>query len=203
MRSVILNIESYGKAGQAKTAQDLQVKEYQKIKNAVDKYKIKKEDFATENFSMNPEYSYDQKSQTNRITGYRVSHMIKITLRKVEDAGEFVDALGTATKPETSGISVQSIQWDSDKKSQAESQAMTDAVKLAQQKAESLAKAAGVKIKRVFHISHHSGSEGGARPMAFRGKSMAFAAESMADSPTTLSGGQIKVRTEVLMQFEF
>lgn len=200
---VILNIESYGKSGQAKMAQDLQAKEYQKIKNAVDKYKIKKEDFTTENFSMNPEYTYDQKTQSNRITGYRVSHSIKVILRKVDDAGEFVDTLGTSAKPETSGISVQSIQWDSDKKAQAESVAMTEAVKLAQQKAESLAKASGVKIKRVFHVAHMSGSEGVVRsPLLGRAKAMSFASESMADSSTTLSGGQIKVRTEVNMQFE-
>ncbi len=198
---VILNLESFGKASTAKQAQDLQAKEYNRIKSVVEKYKIKKDDFTTENFSINPEYVYDQKTQANKITGYRVSHQIKITHKKTDEAGPLIDALTSNSKMDSAGINIQSISWDSDKKSAAESLAMIDAVKSAREKAESLAKAAGVKIKNVYLISHQGSAEPVVRP--FEGarmmKAMAFDSSSAA---TSVSGGQIKVKTEVLMQFE-
>jgi uncharacterized protein len=197
---VILNLESFGKAPTAKAAQELQAKEYNRIKIVTEKYKIKKDDFTTENYSINPEYIYDQKTQNNKITGYRVVHQIKITHHKNDEAGALIDALTSNAKIESSGINIQSISWDSDKKSVAESQAMIDAVKSAKDKAENLAKAAGVKIKNVYLISHNSSADMVIRPqMEGRMKSMAFDSST---ASTSVSGGQIKVKTEVLMQFE-
>ena len=197
---VILNLESFGKASTAKQAQDLQAKEYQRIKIVIEKYKIKKDDFTTENFSINPESVYDQKTQTNKIVGYRVSHQIKVTHKKTDDAGQLIDALTSNSKLDSAGINVQSIAWDSDKKSAAESLAMVDAVQSARDKAESLAKAAGVKIKNVYLISH----QGSAEPVfrAFEGAARIKSMDFGGSASTAVSGGQIKVKTEVLMQFE-
>lgn len=197
---VILNIESFGKAVQAKQAQELQAKEYNRVKSIVEKYKIKKDDFATENYTLNPEYTYDQKTQNNKVTGYRAQHQIKLTVRKADLAGEIIDALTSTAKIDTSGVTVQSISWDSDQRSQAEAQAMVDAVKVAQQKAEVLAKAAGVKIKGIRLISHFSGSDGVVRPMQEMRAMKTMAADYGGN--TSVSGGQIKVKTEVQMQFD-
>jgi len=197
---VILNIESFGKAAQAKQAQELQAKEYNRVKSVMEKYKIKKEDFSTENYTLNPEYTYDQKTQNNKVTGYRAQHQIKLTVRKSELAGEIIDALTSTAKVETSGVTVQSISWDSDQRNQAESQAMIDAVKVAQQKAETLAKAAGVKIKGIRLISHFSGSDAVVRPMTELRSMKAMAADYSGN--TNVSGGQIKVKTDIQMQFD-
>ncbi len=197
---VILNLESFGKAQTAKAAQEYQAKEYNRIKSVIEKYKIKKDDFTTENYSINPEYIYDQKTQNNKITGYRVVHQIKITHHKTDEAGGLIDALTSNAKIESSGINIQSISWDSDKKSAAESLAMIDAVRSAKDKAENLAKAAGVKIKSIYLISHNSSQDSIVRPqLEGRMKSMAFDSSNVS---TSVSGGQIKVKTEVLMQFE-
>lgn len=198
---VVLNIEIFGKSLQAKIAQDHQSKEFNRIKTIVEKYKIKKDDFTTENYSINPEYVYDQKTQQNKISGYRVSHQIKIISKKTDDAGDLVDALTSTSKIESAGVVLQSISWDSDKKSAAEAQAMIDAVKAAQAKADNLAKAAGVKIKNIHLISHQSSAEAAVRPQFDNVRSKSFAL-SDAQASTSLSAGQIKVRTEVLMQFE-
>lgn len=197
---VILNLEIFGKALQAKQAQELQAKEYSRVKAIVEKHKIKKEDFSTENYSLNPEYTYDQKTQTNKVTGYRAQHQIKLTIRKSDSAGEMIDALTSTAKVDSSGVTVQTISWDSDQRQQAESQAMVDAVKVAQQKAETLAKAAGVKMKGIRLISHFSGTDGVVRPMQELRAMKSMAADY--SGSTNVSGGQIKVRTEVQMQFD-
>jgi uncharacterized protein YggE len=196
---VIINLEIFGKSTTAKTAQDLQAKEYNRIKTIVEKFKIKKDHFPTQNFSINPEYTYDQKAQVNKLTGYRVSHQVQITFKKVDDAGQLIDALTSTAKVDAAGVQIQSISWDSDNKSAAESDAMTNAVQAAKDKAEKLAKAAGVKIKNVYLISQTSGSESVAPVFSGHMKAMAMDA---VQSETAVQGGQIKVKSEVLMQFE-
>ncbi len=46
---VIINLELFGKASSAKESQNLQAKEYNRIKSIVEKFKIKKDDFTTQN----------------------------------------------------------------------------------------------------------------------------------------------------------
>ena len=196
---VIINLEIFGKSVAAKAAQDLQAKEYNRIKSIVEKFKIKKDDFITQNFSINPEYTYDPKTQISKLSGYRVSHQVQMTYKKVDDAGQLIDALTSTAKVETAGVQIQSISWDSDKKSPAESEAMIDAVQAAKKKKKKLAKAAGVKIKNVYLISQTSGSESVAP--VFSGNMKAMAMESV-HTATAVQGGQIKVKSEVLMQFE-
>ncbi len=197
---VILQLESWGKASTAKAAQDIQSNQYAKLKNVIEKFKIKKDDFKTESYSVNPDYLWDQKTQKNKITGYRASHQITVTYRKVEDAGGLIDELSSAGKNDLAGgVSVLGTSWDTDKKSVIESSVINDAVRNARSKAEELAKAAGVKIKAVHRISHSTNSFAPPMPRAeFAMKSMS---QDKAES-TELSSGKIKVRVEVQMEFE-
>lgn len=194
---VLVRVESWAKAATAKKAQDQQATQYTQFKNSLDRYKIKKEDVKTEGYSVNPEYTYDQKTQTNRITGYRVTHSVSVVYRKVDDVGQFLDSV-VVSKNETSGIGIQSVSWDYDKKAEVESSAIGDAVKDARAKAEQLAKAAGVKIKAVHKIQHTSYAPPVPQPM-FE-KAMMMRAD--AAPATELSSGQIKVRVDVQMEFE-
>ena len=134
------------------------------------------------------------------MVGFRVMHTLNVTLKKVEDAGAFLDALISDKKTNDSGINVNSIAWDSTLRSATETATLADAVKAAKVKAEEIAKAAGVKITSVSKISH-APSSGGPVPMMrnFGAGMKAMAAES---ASTDLSGGQIKVRVEVTAEYE-
>lgn len=196
---IIVRLDSWAKAASAKKAQEQQATQFAELKTSLGKFKIQKEDIQTEGYSVNPDYTYDQKTQTNRITGYRVSHSISVIYRKVDDAGTFLDSLVTSQK-DTSGISVQSVAWDYDKKAVIESATLGDAVKNARTKAEELARAAGVRIKAVHKIQHTSYAPPVAQPM-YEKAMMRMAADGGAP-PTELSSGQIKVRVDVQMEFE-
>lgn len=194
----ILQIEVWGKGSTAKSAQEIQSKLYEKVKEAVSKFKIAKEDFQTENFSINPDFVYDSKTRSNRIAGYRASHNIKLTYRKVDNAGSLVDALSTSNNVDSGGINIQSVSWDSDKKGTVEAAVISEAVKSARATAEELAKAANVKIKMVHRIQHQS-----SYPQAARAQSFAMSKMISSDAaPTELSTGQIKVHVDVQMEFE-
>lgn len=195
----IFQVEVWGRGATAKAAQAIQVKFYEKVKEAIGKFNIKKEDFKTENFSINPEYVYEPKTQKNKITGYKVSHQIMITYRKVDNAGSLVDALSDS-KDDVGGVNIQGISWDYDKKSVIESVTLAEAVQAARAKAEELAKAAGVKIKGVHHIQQESSS-----PVIRANAELMSASLRMdksAAAPTELSSGQVKIRVDVQMEFE-
>ncbi|MEK2646182.1 SIMPL domain-containing protein [Bdellovibrio sp. BCCA] len=196
---VNLGIEVWSKASTAKQAQQLAASQFKQIKKTFDEYKIKKEDIQTDNYSLNPEYEYDQKSRQNKMTGFRVSQTLTVTLRKVEDAGNFLDSLVSEKKSMDSGTSVNSISWDSDKRAQVETAALGDAVRSAKAKAEEIAKAAGVKVKGVARISHSTGRVG-PQPV-FRNYAMK-SMDATESAPTEVSAGQIKVRVEVTAEYE-
>jgi uncharacterized protein len=194
-----VSLESWAQAPTAIAAQEQQATQYAQIKAAIDKFKIKKEDVQSVGYSVNPEYAYDQKAQVNRITGYRVSHTVTLTYRKIEDAGLFLDAMAFS-KALTAGINVQSVAWDSDKKAAAEMETMGEAVKNARAKANELARAAGTEIRAVHRIQQTSESPPMARPMYAESAMMKMSSD--AGASTALSAGLIKVRVEVQMEFE-
>lgn len=197
---VNLQIEVWSKAATAKLAQETQAVLYEKVKAAVEKFKIKKDDFKTDFFSINPDYVYDQKTRANKITGYRVSHQITIIQRRTQDAGSLIDTLTGSSKGDSGAVSIQNISWDYDKKGTLESQTLAEAVKLARAKAEDLAQAAGVKIKAVHRIQNASFSvdSGNSNKMMF----MQSAEMAPRMAKTELSSGPIKIHVNVDMEFE-
>ncbi len=195
---ILVRLESWAKASVASKAQEQQATQFAKIKSGLEKFRIKKEDIQTEAYSVNPDYVYDQKSQQSKISGYRVSHVVLVIYRKIDDVGSFLDTMVTS-RGETSGISVQNISWDSSKKAEVEVSALAEAVKNARSKAEQLAKAAGVGIKAVHRIQHSSATPPGPQPMLYEA---AMSKMGGAAPQTELSAGQIKIRVDVQMEFE-
>lgn len=196
---VSMNVEVWSKASTAKQAQQLAANQFKQIKKTFDEFKIKKEDIQTDNYALNPEYIYDQKTQQNKMVGFRVVQTLVVTIRKVEDAGSFLDSLVTEKKGTDSGVNVNNISWDSDQRSKVETSALADAVHSAKAKAEEIAKAAGVKIKGVARISHGASS---VRPPIPVMRNFAMKAALADSAPTELSAGQIKVRVDVTAEYE-
>jgi uncharacterized protein len=195
---LVILIETFGKSEQAKVAQELQASEYARVKKTVEEFKIKKEDFLTENMSLSPEYRYDEKTQSQKTVGFRVSHQIKIIIREVKKSGEFIDAISSASKIDNAGVNISSISWDNDTRKEVTDELITEAVADARKKADLLAKAANVKIQGVQNINYGaSTSSGGGREVAsYRGSKM------MADSiATELGTGTIKIHTDVGLQY--
>jgi hypothetical protein len=196
---VSLNIEVWSKGTSAKQAQGLNATEFQKVKKTLDTFKIKKEDIQTENYSLNPEYIYDQKTQQNKMVGFRALQILKVTLKKTDELGSFLDSVVTSAGKNESGVNVNTIQWDTDKRQQMELAALGDAVRSGRLKAEELAKAANVKIKGVTMLSHGVAASTGPIPM--RGmKAMAF--DGGGGANMEVMAGQVKVHVDVTAQYE-
>lgn len=195
---LVLRVESWAKAPNAKKAQELQASQYSKLKNSLEKFKIKKEDVQTDSYNVYPEYFYDQKNQTNRIVGYRVSHTFSVIYRNVGTAGDFLDQI-VKSAGDISGVNINGVAWDSDQKAEAELALLKEAVKAAKDRANELAKAAGVTIKATHKIQNNAVIVQGPQPFMEKAATMMMSDRT---APTELSGGQIKVRAEVQMEFE-
>lgn len=196
---VSLNVEVWSKAVTAKQAQSLNATEFQKVKKTLESFKIKKEDIQTENYSLNPEYIYDQKTQQNKMVGFHALQILRVTLKKVEDLGSLLDSVVTSATKNDSGANVNSILWDTDKRQQMELAALTDAVKNGRLKADELAKAANVKIKGVSMLSHGVAASNNPIPPRGMMKAMAFEA---GGANTEVMAGQVKVRVDVTAQYD-
>lgn len=195
---ISLTVEIWSKAGSAKQAQALASAEYQRVKKVFDNFKIKKEDISTDNYALNPEYVYDSKTQQNKMAGFRAVQSLLVTLKKVDEAGAFLDAVSTAEKKDA-GVNINNLRWDSDKRGQVELAGLSEAVQNSRHKADEIAKAANVKIKAVARISHNTSADNS--PIPFRGGGMMKMSASNA-APTELAAGAIKVRVEVHAEYE-
>ena len=190
---ITLNVEVWSKATTAEQAQKAQAKQAQGVQKIFADFKIKKEDIQTDNFSLNPENVYDQKSQANKMVGFRVTQSFMVTFRKVSEAGHLLDALASEKSSEDGGVNLNSIAWDSDQREALEVSVLGEAVKDARSKADEIAKASGTHVIGVSHISYAGRSR---PPMPVH---MGMMAKNMTGDATAteLSTGQVKIHVEV------
>lgn len=199
-----INLQIWAKATNAAQAQEMANKHIKRVKELTDKFKVKKEDVQTEYYSVTPEYSYDQKTGISRIQGYSAMHSITVTFKNLDDAGKFIDLAAKGDKAEKAGVNIGHIGWDSDKKSEAEEACISQAVKQARDRANNLAKAAGVKIKGVYSITNQqvfANYEVQAMASAPRANKMMMSADANESSSTDLSPGKIKIRADINIEY--
>ncbi len=199
-----INLQIWAKAATASQAQEMSNKHVKRIKELIEKFKVKKEDVQTDYYSVTPEYAYEHKTGISRIQGYSAMHSMTVTFKNLDLAGQFIDqaARGDKNDKEKSGVTIGNIGWDSDKKGEAEAECITKAVKQARGRADDLAKAAGVKIKGVYMITNqqvYANYESAPMAGASRASKMEMAAD--VASPTELSPGKIKIRADVSIDY--
>lgn len=123
---------------------------------------IAEKDILTSNFSVNPQYRYDNVSGQQRpsVVGYQVSNEVHVKIRNLPTLGEILDAVIAAGANNINGISF-SLAEPATVLDQARQKAVADA----KRKAEIYAGAAGIKIGRVLYITESSGTVYPPRPM--------------------------------------
>jgi uncharacterized protein YggE len=187
-----LSVSVWGKGDSAKKAQANNQGQYDLLKKSVEQFGIQKEDIRTTSYDLNPDYFYNPKTNKNSITGYTANQGLNITLRKIEDAGKFIDSLTTDSKTLTSGINIGNFAFDLDKRKQEEEALLKEAVKLAEGKAEVLASAARVKLKGVYHLTPQDMAM---QPMYMQ--AMELGKAKGGSNATQLMSGEIKIEASV------
>jgi uncharacterized protein YggE len=114
---------------------------------------VDQKDIQTVQFTVQPQYDFSNNRQVLR--GYRVSNVVSAKVRKVDTAGKIIDDV---TRAAGDSAVVRSLSFTIEDPSKLQAQARELAVKQARERADQLAKPAGVKIGRVLQITEGSNS---------------------------------------------
>ncbi|HKK05226.1 MAG TPA: SIMPL domain-containing protein [Gammaproteobacteria bacterium] len=141
-------------------------------------------DVQTGEFSVTPNYRSD-KGGPRRLVGYRVTHQLRVTVRKLAGLGGLLDAVVNVGANRISGIRF-AVSDTAALLDRARRHAMADA----RHRAEVYAAGAGLRLGSVTHITERT--SGGPRPMAM---------EAGALRAVPLAPGQVTLRSTVNVSF--
>lgn len=144
-------------------------------------------DIQTTNYSVNPITQPSRQGETPRITGYRINNQVSVTVRKLDDLGKILDAAVAAGANSIYGIS-----FSVDDPKPHQEQARAAAVKEAQDKAATLAKAGNVTLGKIVWMN-----EGVAQP-----RPLLRAATSLAVAESVpIETGELEIVVSVEVRF--
>lgn len=120
--------------------------------NAIKAQGVDAKDIQTTSYNVYPITNQPKQGESSQITGYRVSNIVTVKIRDIDNVGKVLDAA-----LEAGANSVNGVFFTVNDPSKAQDEARTLAVKDAMAKAETLATAAGVKVGNIISITETSG----------------------------------------------
>lgn len=196
-----VHVNVWAKADSAKAAQSLANDENEHFKKTIDVFDIPKSDIITIGLELAPDYKWDEKNNVNKIIGYTATQTLRVTLKKTELVGKFLDALIKDEKSLKSGIILQGVAWDLEKREEIEKNLLAEAVKSSEDTAQMLANAARVKIKGIYRLSPQAFNVSTPMPM-YEVAPMMMKSVGGAQRETTVFSGEIKVKAQVSADYE-
>jgi|JI10StandDraft_1071094.scaffolds.fasta_scaffold533951_2 uncharacterized protein YggE len=180
-------------------AQKMVEEKIAKVLKSLEALGVDKKDTKTLSYIVNPKYETQQVGYCNGyvcppaktvMNGYEVAQSITLKVRKVDQAGQVITAIGKENITELSGPE---FTVDDMEKSQAEAKAI--AIKKAQEKAEVTARALGVSLGSIISFSDDNG---GYVPMY---SSKAMSVSGMADQAVSLPQGENVIKSRVTITY--
>jgi len=146
----------------------------------------------TQNYNIRPRYDYREGS--SRINGYSVDITLQV---KVEDFSKINQVIDTATASGVNRVGGLNFSLSDDKTKELEDGARKLAIQEAKEKAEKIAKEAGVKLGKVVNVTESSASP--QPPVFYAARALD---ESGVEEPTQIEAGQLEVRSQVVLSYE-
>lgn len=162
------------------------------IVEAIKAHGVAEDDIATANLNTYPVYNYTDEGQTLR--GYRVEHMLSVTVKDLDKTGDVLDAALKAGANQAD-----SITYQSSREKEVYLQALALAVENASAKADALAIATGVWLGSLEQVNEISTSYGVARFAEAAKYDDAASGDSIG---STLMTGDLEVSASVELVYE-
>ena len=183
-------------APSARAVQDQVNRAASAVLDAIRKVGIPAEEIQTSGLSLSPLYSQNRsgnETQAPRITGYQANDTVSVRVTDLAKVGPVIDAgLGAGAN------TLDGVDFGLRNDEAARAQALADAARAARAKAETLAKALGVRLGEILEVA-----EGGVSvsppPYPRFGGTRAMAEVAMA--PTPVSAGQVGVEASVTIRY--
>lgn len=138
-------------------ARDAAAKAMEAVRASLKQNGVDDRDIATQGFSIQPQYDFRPTSGAPRITGYLVSNQVTVKVRAMDALSRVLDGAVAAGGDD---VRVNGVAFSVDKPEQYRDKAREQAVADARARAETLAKAAGVKLGKARSVSEGGGPEG-------------------------------------------
>lgn len=174
-----------GKAAMRQNAEQMT-----RVLAAVKKAGIADKDVQTSGINLSPQYRYAE-NQAPAITGYQASNTVNVKVRDIPRLGEVLDALAAQGSNQINGPS-----FEIDKPEPVYDEARLDALKQAQARAETYAKALGFRVRRIVTINEGGSGDFNPRPMMTMAKSM----DQMESTPVQPGETTLSVNLDVVFE---
>jgi uncharacterized protein len=146
----VLGVGVEAQADTVAQAQDDAATAMNAIKSELASRGIEEKDIKTQYFSIYPVRSYVPDTGEEKLTGYRVTNMLTVKVRKVEDTGTIIDAVATAGG---NYIRIDNISFTVDDPIPYQKEARAKALADARDKAEQIADKAALKLGNATFIN--------------------------------------------------
>ncbi|GEN34497.1 SIMPL domain-containing protein [Aneurinibacillus danicus] len=170
------------------TAQKENAETVSKIINSILRLGIPKENIKTSDYRIDIQYDYEDGKQILR--GYKVTHLLQITIDKIEQTGLVID-----TAVNSGANSVSAIKFTVAQPNIYYNQALSLAINNAQQKAVTMAKTLGVTLNQIPNrIQEVSGAP---EPVPYQASLYAMSAA------TPVQPGQVEISAEIRTEYSY
>ena len=160
-----------------------------KVMAAIKAAGIAERDIQTSGINLSPQYRYAE-NEAPKITGYQASNTVSLKVRDITKLGKVLDSLAAQGANQINGPS-----FEIDQPEPVYDEARLAALKKAQARAETYAKALGLRVRRIVSISESNG--GGFRPMP-----MMAMARGKAEMDTAVAPGETTLSVSLDVVFE-
>jgi hypothetical protein len=157
-----------------------------------DSWAIADKDIKTSQFYVQPNYTYSEK-EGQKIKGYTANHVLTVSYRDLSKVGQLLDAASNA-----GANNINNVEFSVKNRDQYETQVIEKAMANAELKAGSIAKAAKRQLGMVLVVSQGDASN----PVVYYEQSLMSKAMDTASGATEVEAGEIKVSTQVSVQYE-
>ena len=161
-----------------------------RVMDAIRAAGIAEKDIQTSGINLNPQYRYTE-NEAPKITGYQARNVVSLKVRDIARLGKVLDALAAQGANEINGPS-----FEIDQPEPVYDEARLAALKKAQARAETYAKALGLRVRRIVSISEG----GGFQPPVPMVRARAMMAK--AEMDTSVSPGETTVSVNLDVVFE-
>ena len=150
---------------------------------------VSREQISTESYNVSPEMQYDRDGQRATVTGYVVSNVVRVELRRTDQVASVIDAALAKRANQINSLDFYATNPDP-----ARRQALAEAIIRARGDADAMARAAGGRLGPLLELSS---ADSGPRPM------MRMASTERAAMATPIEPGELTVRVSVTARWQF
>jgi hypothetical protein len=151
---------------------------------------VPREQVSTENYSVYPDTRFDQSTQKTTVTGYVVSNVVRVEVRRIDQVAVVIDA--SLAK---GANQINSLDFFSSNSDSARHEALSQAISRAHADAEVMARAAGGSLGPLLELSTSSGEPRPVYRMAARAGGVS--------APPPIEPGQQQVSVTVSARWRF